>query len=133
MVKYDFHTLLSFDDFENLICDVVSERESKTFRVYKEGRDGGIDGSFTLDNEKIIIQAKRYRQDFRALVRDLKHELIKLEKIKPTRYILGISLSLNPQQTGELVELFQEYHLHQNDIIDGVNLSKLLQEPKYKY
>lgn len=133
MPKYDFHHLLEPLEFEKLVCDVIQVRENNFVQMYKEGPDQGIDGSYTLNNKKTIIQAKRYK-DYKALLSNLKtYELPKMLKEKPDRYILGVSLDFEPKHKKEICELFDGFILSEADILSQTDINRLLEDPKYKH
>ncbi|KIZ54558.1 hypothetical protein UM92_08515, partial [Bacillus safensis] len=133
MSNYDFHALLQPLEFEMLVCDVVSQREKVPFRTFKEGRDQGIDGFYTDGKTKIIIQVKRYGQQFyKPLMKSLKQDLQKIRELKPDRYILGVSMELTRQQTKDIVDLFKEFNITEHDILDRVELNTLLSQPTYR-
>ncbi|MDR7250043.1 nSTAND3 domain-containing NTPase [Bacillus pumilus] len=133
MSNYDFHALLQPLEFEMLVCDVVSQREKVPFRTFKEGQDQGIDGFYTDGKTKIIIQVKRYGQQFfKPLMKSLKQDLQKIRKLKPDRYILGVSMELTRQQAKDIVELFKEFNVTEHDILDRVQLNTLLSQPTYR-
>ncbi|WP_208946054.1 restriction endonuclease [Bacillus safensis] len=133
MSNYDFHALLQPLEFEMLVCDVVSQREKVPFKTFKEGRDQGIDGFYTDGKTKIIIQVKRYGQQFyKPLMKSLKQDLQKIRELKPDRYILGVSMELTRQQTKDIVDLFKEFNITEHDILDRVELNTLLSQPTYR-
>lgn len=133
MSNYDFHALLEPLEFQELVCDIVQIRDDIFLETYKEGRDFGIDGMYTDDNKKIIVQAKRYQQDFKRLYYDLKHiELPKVQKLNPDRYILGVSVDFMPKEKDEIINLFEGYITSTSDILSKKDLNRLLREPAYK-
>ncbi|MGG0051815.1 restriction endonuclease [Bacillus atrophaeus] len=132
MSNYDFHALLEPLEFEKLVCDIISQRDGISLRMYKEGRDEGVDGSYTDDNIKIIVQAKRYQSNFKSLYRSLTLELPKVRKLQPDRYILGISMELSKSQVNDIIDLFKEFNVNEQDILDRVHMNRLLEQPAYK-
>ncbi len=134
MPNYDFHSLLEPLEFQKLVCDIVELRDNIFLETYKEGRDSGIDGFYTDGNKKIVVQVKRYQQDFKRLYRDLQHiELSKVQKLKPDRYILGVSIDFGQGQKGEIKDLFQGYITNTNDILSKTDINRLLERPEYKW
>ncbi|WP_425803862.1 restriction endonuclease [Desulfitobacterium sp. Sab5] len=133
MPNYDFHVLLEPLEFQDLVCDIVQLRDGIFLETYKEGRDSGIDGSYTDSTKKIIVQAKRYQQDFKKLYRDLRHiELPKVRKINPERYILGVSIDFQPKEKEKIVNLFEGYITSTSDVLSRKDINRLLGEPAYK-
>lgn len=103
MNNYDFHDLLEPLEFQDLVCDIVQLRDNIFLETYKEGRDFGIDGLYADNTKMIIVQAKRYKQNFNRLYRDLRYiELPKVRKLNPDRYILGVSIDFDPKQKKRL-------------------------------
>lgn len=127
---YDFNTL-SPSEFEHLVADVVTASvnatNSTSFTVITQegGPDKGVD--FKLDDGKIIGQAKRY-QDIPALRRNLKKEVKKVVELYPARYILIVSLPLSFVLRKEIMEIFHPFIKSEVDIIDQIDLSRLLEE-----
>lgn len=133
MSNYDFHTLLEPLEFEGLVCDVVQQREGVFLQTYTEGRDSGIDGSYTDKNSnKTIVQVKRYKQDFNRLFRNLEQiELPKVRKLNPDRYILGVSIDFGPGQKEKIKKLFEGYISSNDDILSNKDINRLLNQPEY--
>lgn len=133
MIKYDFHALLNHEEFESLAIDIVSIRENlepNMIRKYPRGRDFGIDGYRYEDGT--VIQAKCYKNDYDQLYNNLKYkEISKVCKLKPKRYILVTSVTLNKKQEKHLLDLFQGYIHSANDIISAIELNQYLSDPKY--
>lgn len=133
MSNYDLHSLLEPLEFEKLVCDIIQKRDGIVLKMYKEGRDMGIDGLFINDHLKTIIQAKRYQPDFKKLHRDLEHfELPKVRNLKPNRYILGISMDLSPDEENKIIELFEGFILNNHDILTKKDMNRFLEDPIYK-
>lgn len=133
MPKYDFHELLEPLEFEKLVCDVVQVREGLFVEMYREGRDLGIDGSYINHGKKTIIQVKRCK-DFNQLFYKLKNsELPKVRKLKPDRYILGVSFDFQPGQKEQIIESFKKYIKNNNDILSRTDINRLLEEPNYHW
>lgn len=133
MPNYDFHALLEPLEFQDLVCDIVQLRDDIFLETYKEGRDSGIDGSYTDGSKKIIVQAKRYQQDFKRLYHDLQHiELPKVLKLKPARYILGVSIDFQPEEKKKIKALFEGYIISTSDILSRKDMNRLLGDPAYK-
>lgn len=134
MPNYDFHALLEPLEFEKLVCDIVQVREGYFVEMYKEGRDSGIDGSYINHNKKTIIQAKRYKQDFSQLFKSLKTiELPKVRKLKPDRYILGVSITFQPGEKELIEQLFEGFIISTSDILSKTDINRLLESPEYKW
>jgi hypothetical protein len=127
---YDFN-ILSPLEFEHLVADVITAsvnaagKTSLTVITQEGGPDKGVD--FKLDDGKIIGQAKRYH-DIHALRKSLKKEVQKVIDLNPSRYILIVSLPLSFALRKEIMEVFHPFLKTDTDIIDQIDLSRLLEE-----
>lgn len=97
MSNYDFRQL-SPHDFEQLARDLIQARDGIVLESFKSGRDLGIDFRHAnTSGDNIIVQCKHYvGTGLPGLIGDLKKEVVKVEKLKPTRYILVTSAGLTP-------------------------------------
>ena len=134
-MNFDFHNLLFPEEFESLCRDILEIRESPiTFTTYRRGRDGGIDIKSTNTVNKIIGQCKLYNpNNYSALKAALKKEVAKCKRQKPDRYILCINFNLNVEEANEILELFKDYIIHEEDILDGIKLNKFLNPKSSEY
>jgi DNA polymerase III delta prime subunit len=134
MRKYNFHDLLEPMEFQNLVRDIVQVRDNIFLESYKDGKDQGIDGLLYDEHRKIVLQTKRYKLSFTKLFYTLKtEELPKVKKLKPTRYILGISMDFSPSEKEKIKELFEGFIINTNDIISSEDMNNLLGNPLYSY
>lgn len=121
-------------EFEKFVCDIVQVREGIMVETFKEGKDGGIDGLFVDKGDKTtVIQVKRYGANYSGLYRDLTKEYVKVKKINPKRYILGVSLDLSLLEKNKIIDLFDGYIKTTTDILSSVDLNRLLEEDHYKH
>ncbi len=96
MADYDFKQL-SPHDFEQLARDVLQARDGLVLESFKAGRDQGIDFRHACAATNIIVQCKHYvGTGLPGLIRDLKKEALKVQPLKPSRYVLVTSLGLTP-------------------------------------
>lgn len=115
-MTYNF-SQLSYGDFEDLCRDLIGAEEGVRFEAFGPGPDKGIDGRYSKGTKSTILQAKHYiRSKFSDLKKAAKKELPKLEKLKPSRYILVTSLSLTPSQKEQLVKIFGDILQNEADI-----------------
>lgn len=129
-MKFNFSNLEPIE-FENLCKDLISEIEKKEFKIYAQGRDGGIDFKWEEDKEKIIGQAKHYMSSSRSsLLSAVKKERVKMLFLKPTRYIFMTSFSINPSLETEIFENLQPHMKSKNDIYGLENINELLDDHK---
>lgn len=133
MLNFDFHNLLDWEEFQCLVCDVLNIREKGLkFTTYKRGRDQGTDIRCTNSNLKIIGQIKLWdSHNYNGMLADLKKEVVKCQRLKPNRYILGIGMSLTPDRADEILKMFGGYIQCEEDIIDREKLNRYLNEPEY--
>ena len=128
MPNYDFKTLSPID-FEILVRDLLQKELGVWLESFKSGRDRGIDFRYcpSPDNT-LIIQCKHYAESsFQILLREVKkHELDKVSKLQPTRYIFVTSLGLTPDQKDELVKIHTPYIQTSGDIFGKDDLNGLL-------
>ena len=128
MPNYDFKTLSPID-FEILVRDLLQEELGVRLESFKSGRDRGIDLRYcpSPDNA-LIIQCKHYAESsFQILLREIKkHELDKVNKLQPKRYIFVTSLGLTPDQKDELVKIHTPYIQTPGDIFGKDDLNGLL-------
>lgn len=144
MPDYDFTACLSPLDFELLSKDLLEAEMGIQLENFREGRDKGIDlryapihgagrAVFNLASMKtqrepptLIVQCKRY-SEFSDLKSTLKNkELAKIQKLKPTRYVLTTSAPLSPQQSDEIKDLLSPFVRSTGDIYGRERLNSLL-------
>jgi hypothetical protein len=144
MPNYDFTACLSPLDFELLCKDLLEAELDIRLENFGEGRDKGIDLRCAHarpvdeavdimqllgeneDSSSLIVQCKRYSK-FSDLKAELKNkELKKIEELNPYRYILTTSVSLSPQQAGEIKALLSPYIRSTDDIYGRDRLNSLL-------
>jgi hypothetical protein len=125
MSNYDFRQL-SPHDFEQLARDLLQARDGIVLESFKNGRDLGIDFRHASSKGNIIVQCKHYvGTGLPGLIRDLKNEAVKIEKIKLTRYILVTSVGLTPLNKIEIQSLFGSV-LVTADILGADDINNLL-------
>ncbi|HWK03748.1 MAG TPA: restriction endonuclease [Puia sp.] len=126
MPKYNYE-FLSPLEFESLAKDLIERKEGKYFEIFKEGKDSGIDlRHITSDNEIIIVQCKRYKDDFGYLFNSLQKEAEKAKKLSPDRYILITSVGLTPHNKDVIQTLFHPIIKATGDIISRDEIDALL-------
>lgn len=111
MPDYDFK-LLSHYDFELLTRDLLQKERKITLESFKSGRDGGIDLRHSVDkNNTLIVQCKHYASSgYPALLRHLRNdECPKVEKLKPSTYVLVTSVGLSPLNKNEIIDVFKPH------------------------
>ncbi|USG66524.1 ATP-binding protein [Brevibacillus ruminantium] len=132
MINYDYHKLLEPMEFQELSRDIVQMRDNIFLESYKEGKDGGVDGGCFHQNNRIILQAKRWKSGS-ALYSYLKNnEKEKVEKLNPDRYILTIATDLSPPEKEKIKALFHPYIKSSDDILCEKDFNNLLGQDKYK-
>lgn len=125
MQNYDFLVLSPYE-FENVSRDLLQKKLGVFLESFTSGRDNGIDlRSCKVKNDTLIIQAKRY-SEYSSLLSNLKKEIPKVEKLKPTRYIITTTVGLTPPNKDEIKSLFEPYIINTEDIIGKDDLNNLL-------
>lgn len=128
MTNYDLLSLSPFE-FEALVRDLLQLHLGLQLESFGPGKDEGIDLRY-IEEGGIIIQCKRYA-DFGNMLQNLKKETVKLEALKPNRYIIATSLSLSPDRKKRIFNLFQSNMLSISDIFGREDLNNLIvQHPK---
>ncbi|WP_316819085.1 restriction endonuclease [Pedobacter nyackensis] len=127
MPNYNYH-VLSPTEFENLVRDLIQRQEKITLESFKEGKDSGIDLRYAKAKRKsIIVQAKRYKDDYDVLYKKLeKEELPKVKKLKPGRYILVTSVGLTPNNKTAILNLFGGFIKSTANVIGKDDIDNLL-------
>lgn len=129
-MKYDFQNL-SFDDFEQLTCDLLQKSLGVQLESFRTGVDGGIDLRYApSQGGALIIQCKRYKTDAVAqlIYRVRNEEKPKLEKLRPARYVLSTSCALSPANKKGLMDALAPYCQSTADIFGADDLNALLRE-----
>lgn len=99
--------------------------------AFSRGVDGGIDICDAAKKPQIVIQAKHYaRSKYSDLLRSLKKEVEKIEKINPTQYYVCTSLELTKNNKDKIVELFNGYMVDISSVMDKVEIDSFLQLPE---
>lgn len=125
MPEYDFRQL-SPHDFEGLARDLIQARDAIVLESFKTGKDGGVDFRHAHDKGSTIVQCKHYaKTGFAGFIRDLRKEVPKVVKVKPSRYLLVTSVGLSPQNKEEIQSLFGPI-LASGDILGSDDLNNLL-------
>lgn len=128
MQNYNFESL-NDKEFEVLVNDLLSKKESVDVDRFKPGKDGGIDGRFFITgNQEVVIQSKHWlKSGINPLIARLKkEEVAKVKKIDPKRYILATSLTLSKANKQKIKAIFEPYIISEDDILGQENLNDLL-------
>lgn len=129
MLDYDFK-ILQPSEFECLSRDLLQAREGIFIESFADGRDKGIDFRFAYSKDKTcIIQCKRYKE-WNELKNHLKSEVVKVEKLKPQRYILTTSVDLSEEQKEKIHEMFSPFIVNSSDVLGRKDLNNLLGQHK---
>lgn len=122
---YNLNNLNDYE-FEILCKDIMQKILDEKLRVYKQGRDGGIDVK-TYKGNDVIIQVKHYsKSSFSNLKSTLKSELEKVKTLKPKQYYICTSQELSVSNIEEIYNMFSEYMESSKNIKDGVEISEFL-------
>lgn len=125
MPNYDFHSLSSYD-FAVLARDLLQEELGLRLESFGPGKDEGIDFRFRDTHDNLVVQCKHY-SEYDVLYRALKkHEVSKVCRLKPERYVLAVSARLTPRRKEKLFGLFRPYCKTPADIFGREDLNNLL-------
>lgn len=126
---YDFKSL-SPHEFELLTQDLLQKELNITLEGFKSGKDQGIDLRYSKEvPNEIIIQCKHHAgSTYSNLIRDLKDEIKKVEKLNPKRYIIVTSQGLTPTNKFEIKKMFGDYILNESDIYSCEDLNNFLKK-----
>lgn len=129
MSDYTFSTLAP-NDFESLCKDVLEVHLQVPLQAFTSGRDGGTDLRHApAAGRDWIVQCKHYAgSNFSKLKASVAKEVTKLNRLKPSRYILTTSLGLTPDNVDVLFDLLFPYCTAKQDIIGKDDLNGLLRK-----
>lgn len=128
MPDYDFHQLSPYD-FETMSRDLLQATWGVRLESFKSGRDLGIDLRYADVGARTIIQCKHYvRTGISGLLRELKSEAEKVQKLDPLRYVLVTSVPLSAQNKDAIVEAIGAKFLKAPDVIGQEDLNNLLSQ-----
>lgn len=124
-MKYNLDVLSPLE-FEKLSKDIISKKLGIDFKIFKPGRDSGID--LRNKDEGIICQCKHI-QKFSNLKSNLKKEVEKLSKINGLKkYYLIVSTKLTPANEDNIIKLFNNYITSSDQIISYNEIEQFLDE-----
>lgn len=125
MPNYDFNQL-SPHDFEQLVRDLIQERDGIVLESFTNGRDAGIDFRHARAKESTVVQCKHYAgTGLVGLMANLKKEAVKASKLKLRRYMLVTSVGLTPSNKTAIQKLFGDV-LAEDDVLGPDDLNNLL-------
>lgn len=126
MPDYDFHQLSPYD-LELLARDLLQAHWGVTIESFKTGKDGGIDLRYAVGSGKIIVQVKHFlKTGLTGLMREIKKESQKVQRLQPTRYVLVTSVSLSAVNKDAIVTLIGSDMLKSSDVLGQEDLNNLL-------
>ncbi|WP_052573433.1 hypothetical protein [Haloferula sp. BvORR071] len=127
-MEYDF-TQINDKELESLVVDLLSDLLGVRFERFKSGRDGGVDGRyFVSEKMEVVLQTKHYfTSGVAKLINVLeRQEKAKVEKLKPTRYLLATSCKLSRSDKSKIFQTLKPYIVSENDIFGAEDLNDLL-------
>ena len=126
-MKYNLDVLSPLE-FEKLSRDFISKKLSMEFKIFKSGRDSGID---LRNKENGIICQCKHIQKFSDLKSNLKKEVEKLPNIKDLKkYYLIVSTKLTPANENAIIEMFDKYITSSEQIISYNEIEQFLDDDK---
>ncbi len=128
MSSFDFGQL-SPHDFELLTRDLLQARDGFQLESFKTGRDQGIDFRHAKGSLNVIVQCKHYvGTGIDGLLRDLKKEVPKAQRLKSSRYIFATSVPLSPANKSAIMHLFSGMIQNGLDVIGQDDFNNLLDQ-----
>jgi len=128
-MDYDF-TTVSPEDFERLVCDLLSAQWGTQLEIFKPGADGGTDlrhSRVKVGEPGFIVQCKRYApHKYPELRRAVHREVENLRRIRPRRYMLVTSTRLSDTNKKDLLGLLRPYATGTEDIYGASEVNSLL-------
>ncbi|MFG0635320.1 nSTAND3 domain-containing NTPase [Acinetobacter soli] len=116
-------------DFESLCRDIASQKMGLSFSTFGPGPDGGIDGRHSTAEGDIILQCKHYlHTPFSGLKKSMLQEKVKLDILKPKKYLFFTSQSLTPKKTVQLEQILSPYVLSSNDLFGKEDIDSALRD-----
>lgn len=128
MSDYDFRSL-NDKEFEIFCSDLIGDSHGQRFERFKPGKDGGVDGRyFSSDGDEVILQCKHQPGTSLAqLIKKLgSDEKIKLDRLRPKRYLLAISHTLTRHNKKQISDQLAPYISLESDILGAEDLNDLL-------
>lgn len=118
-------------DFENVAHDIFERELKLPLELFAPGRDQGVDLRYLsrTGRSNLIIQCKHWAGTgstklYNHLVR---HELPKVRRLAPTRYILVTSASVTMRWKQRVLDSFAPFIMQAGDIVGNEDLQSLLQ------
>lgn len=128
MARYDFKSL-SHQDFEELTRDLLQAEWGVALEAFKTGRDQGIDLRFArVASATTIVQCKHYAGSTtsKLLFHLRTDELQKVQRLRPSRYVVVTSLGLTPADKDRVFAAMSPFVLTPSDVIGADDLNGLL-------
>lgn len=127
ITMYDLRNLNDYE-FEYLSLDIMERiLDNKLYR-FPRGKDGGIDLCDEIENPKIIVQVKHYKNFSNLKSTIINTERKKVENINPENYYLCTSCELTRDNKIELYNILKPYIKSADNIISGVDISNFIEK-----
>ena len=116
-------------EFEALCRDIMERMLGVSLRRFGPGKDGGVDLTDDVMNKNIIVQVKHYQKSGTdALMRALKNELPKVDKLQPKKYYICCSAELSHNRIAELYQHFEPYMDSDRNVITILEIDDFLKD-----
>lgn len=126
IMSYNLNNLNDYE-FELLCKDIMECKLDKKLYTFPRGKDQGIDICDSKRSPEIIIQVKHYiKSKYSDLIRTLKGEVEKINKLAPKEYYICCSIELNKNQKDEIHDIFKSYMKDRANIIDAIEINDIL-------
>lgn len=120
---------LSHADFEDLCRDLAEVLTGGRFEAFGSGPDGGVDGRHSKSGYETILQCKHYlNSTFSNLQRSIQGEVEKIQKFKPSRYILFTSHSLTPDRKQKILKTLNALPVESADVLGKEDIEDILRK-----
>ena len=127
MANYDYSGL-TWIDFQDLVQSLLQEELGISLEAFPPGKDGGVDLRCSRElSGTIIVQCKHFLgSGYPALIRSLKTEEPKVQRLKPARYIIATTVPLTSHNKEQIMRMFQPYIQNPQDIYGANDINSLL-------
>ncbi len=118
-------------EFEELCKDIMERKLNVGLRVFRKGRDRGVDLTDSPITHNIVIQVKHYiNSKFSDLRTTLKKEVKKVSELAPNDYYICCGMELTDSNVLEIYSMFDQYMESDKNIISLKEIDDFLVKPE---
>lgn len=132
MSNYDL-AVLNDKDFEMLVADLLSAEFGVLIERFKAGKDSGVDLRwYSSPSREVIVQCKHWCEaSFAAILRHIvKSEKVKVDVLKPIRYLFVCSIPLSRANKAAITAAFSPHIKSDSDVIGLEDLNDIISRHK---